>query len=247
MALISLPCHALAVTAWQRPGGRLSIHSGGKPLLTPERARVFLQTLGLSLRCKVLLRADMPVGGGAGSSTAALVALARLAGWRGTATDLAKACIRSEGATDPLMFPHPERLLWAARRGTVLDHLPALPAFEVLGGFFGRGLRTDAADQVFPDVSDLLQDWRAAAMRGDLAALAGLASVSANRTIALRQADQIPVAALAMATGALGHVIGHTGTARGLIFAPGTVPDDAANALRRAGLHNLVQFRVGGP
>ena len=247
MALISLPCHALAVTASQRPGGRLSIHSGAKPLLTPQRARVFLQTLGLRLQGKVLLRADMPVGGGAGSSTAALVALARLAGWRGTPAALANACIRSEGATDPLMFSNPERLLWAARRGVVLHHLPALPAFEVLGGFFGRGIRTVATDQNFPDLSDLLQDWQTAATMGDLAALAALASVSANRTIALRQADQIPIAALARETGALGHVIAHTGSARGLIFAPGTVPDGAANVLRRAGLHHLVQFPVCGP
>lgn len=241
LALISLPCPALAVTAWLRPGRHLVMHGAG--VLSPERARRFLRLLDLPFRAPVLLRADMIAGGGAGSSTAALVALARLAGWRGDALALARACVAVEGATDPLMFPRAERLLWASRRGAVVAALPALPTFEVLGGFFGAGQRTDPQDQDFPDIVDLVAAWRRA--RG-VSEFAALASESARRTLVLRHRGADPTADLARATGALGYVVAHTGAARGLIFAPQTVPDAARAAMRAAGFHGLLRFRAGG-
>ena len=45
--------------------------------------------------------------------------------------------------------------------------------------------------------------------------------------------------------GALGHLRAHTGSARGLIFAPGTAPAGVADALRAAGLAQ-VPVVVGG-
>ena len=71
-------------------------------------------------------------------------------------SDLARACVAVEGASDPLMFPAPERLLWASRRAEVLETLPPLPSFDVLGGFFGPNRRTDPRDANFPDISDLM-------------------------------------------------------------------------------------------
>ncbi len=244
LALISLPCPALCVTAWQRPGKTLRVHSGG--LVSTPRAQAFLRRLGLQLRAAVQMRASMPIGGGAGSSTAALVALARLAGWHGEPQALAQACLWSEGATDPLMFPHPERLLWASRHARVLDPLPPLPRFEVVGGFYGEGLRTDAADVQFPDIADLLPQWRSAARARDLGALARLCSESAHRTLALRHGGDDPIVALARSTRALGYLIAHTGAARGLIFAPQTVPEGAQAAMRAAGLRGVLRFRAGG-
>ncbi len=58
----------------------------------------------------------MMPGGGAGSSTAGLVALARALGFSGTPDDLARLCVAIEAASDPLMFPHAERLLFAPAR-----------------------------------------------------------------------------------------------------------------------------------
>ena len=246
VALISLPCPALVLEARLRPGPGLSIHGAGQRLLTPGRARRFLDGLGLPLAGRVTMRAAMPAGGGAGASTAALVALARLAGARHSPAALARASVKSEGASDPLMFAAAERLLWASRAGLVLDDLPPLPRLDVIGGFFGPPRRTEARDMAFPDIADLIDPWRRASAAGRAAALAELAGISAGRTLALRGPDGDPTAALARQFGAAGQVIGHTGSARGLLFLPGRIPDTAAQVLREAGMTGIVRFRVGG-
>ncbi|MFC2969105.1 propanediol utilization protein [Acidimangrovimonas pyrenivorans] len=245
VALVSLPCPALRVTAWLRPDRRLRLHSPQR-LIRLSDARRLLTDLGLAPRGAVALRADMPPGGGAGASTAALVALARCAAPGLAPATIARACHAVEGATDPLMFARSEGLLWASRAARVLGPLPALPAFDILGGFLGPARRTDPADCAFPDISDLLAPWSEAAARSDLPALARLATLSAERTLALRGPAGDPTAALARSLGALGIVIAHTGSARGLIFAPGTRPESARATLRRAGFHGLVHFRAGG-
>lgn len=247
LALVSLPCPALTLTATALPAKGLSLHCPqGVPILTPARARAFLARLGLSLKGRVTLSPAMPVGAGAGASTAALVALARLAGWNGDALSLARACVASEGASDPLMLSYPAQVLWASREGRVLAHLPPLPAFDILGGFWGPARRTDPADLHFPDISALLPDWTAAAKSQDLAALAKLATTSAQATLVLRNVQGDPTASLAAQLGALGYLIAHTGSARGLIFARGGVPRDGIATLRAAGLSRPLIFRYGG-
>lgn len=240
VALITLPCPVLAVEAFGAP---LSDAHG---LLPPARARDLLARLGLPDPGPFGLTANMPRGGGAGASTAALVALARLAGSRGGAGDLAKACVAVEGASDPLMFDAPERLLWASRRGEVLQDLPALPAFDVIGGFYGPNIRTDACDNGFADISDLIAPWQAAAHESDLAGLARLTSLSASRNLALRGPENDPTAGLCAVLGALGYSIAHTGSARGLLFAPGTIPPGARALLQGAGFRRIVVFKAGG-
>lgn len=244
VALVTLPCDALGVTARRLPAPHLALHSAGQRLLTTARARAFLASLDLPIRHRIILRADMPVGGGAGASTAALVAAAALAGWRGSASDLARACIAAEGASDPLMFPRPAEILWASRAAQSLAALPPLPPFEVIGGFFGPAIRTNPADNGFAEISDLIPQWTAAA--GDLPRLAALASQSADRHIALHGTQSAQPASLAAGLGALGYVIAHTGAARGLIFARGQVPTQARAALIAAGARQVVQFRAGG-
>lgn len=248
VVLISLPCAVLTVTAQQQPGQHLSIHTAGDtgPILTTATAQKFLALLGLPSPAHVTLIAEMPLGGGAGSSTAALVALARLAGWTGPPDALARACLAVEGATDPLMFDHPDRLLWASRDAKIIETLPALPKFAVIGGFYGAPQQTVAADLNFPDVADLVQDWRGAAQAQDLPALAKLAATSAQRSLALRGCLPDPTAQIARDLGALGHLIAHTGSARGLIFARGTVPANAQAALRKAKFAGIIQFPAGG-
>lgn len=236
VVLVSLPCAAVGLHGICLPG------QGHVQGMVARDARGFLRVLGLRLPGRVRLRAGIPPGLGCGMSTARLVALARLSGWDGPPAVLAGACVALEGASDPLMYPAPERMLWASRLGMSLAALPALPRYELLGGFWGRPLRTDPQDNRFADISDLLADWQAATR---LAAFAALASESARRTLALRGPSGDPTAALARDLGALGYVIAHTGAARGLIFAPGDVPGGAVAQLRAAGLRGVIHHKGG--
>ena len=247
LALISLPCPSLCLTATALPARNLSIHTPlGAPIVTPARARAFLGQLNLRLDAKVTLAPQMPVGAGAGASTAALVGLARLAGWRGDDLALARACVASEGASDPLMLRWPAQMLWASREGRILARLPAPPAFDILGGFWGEGQRTNATDLHFPDISALLTGWEQAAKSQNVAAIAKLATTSAQATLALRNEQNDPTAALAARLGALGYLIAHTGSARGLIFAKGAVPQNGLALLRAAGLSRPLIFGYRG-
>lgn len=235
MALLTLPCPVLAVTGRITGGADGGFGLAGP--LHPALARRLLADLRLRLPGRVVLRAAMPVGGGAGSSTAALVAVARLAGWRGPALTLARACVRAEAASDPLMLPDAGRLLWASREGRVIGTLPPLGRCDIVGGFFGPPQRTPAQAD-FPDISDLVAAWRAT---DDLRRQAALAAESATRRWG---ADGV-MARLAQQTGALGWVAAHTGAARGLIFAPGRTAPHWRAAMIEAGGHGLVAFRAG--
>ncbi|MGC8475218.1 MAG: biphenyl 2,3-dioxygenase [Acetobacteraceae bacterium] len=241
MALVTLPCPALRARALRQPGP-FALHQPGARVLSRVGAAGLLLSLGVRREEWFGLRLDMPAGGGAGASTAARVALARAAGvTHREAIALARLC--SEGAVDPLMLDDPGRLLWASRAGYVRARLPSPLRMEIVGGFFGPMRRTDPGDAAFPDIADLSEDWPAAC--GDLTGVAALASESARRTIRLRGPADDPTETLASATGALGFVIAHTGAARGLIFAPGIVPETTPAALRAAGFCHILRFRIG--
>lgn len=158
---------------------------------------------------------------------------------------LARACVAVEGASDPLMFPAPDRLLWASRHGQVLRDLAPPPRAEVLGGQWGAPLPTEPDDNDFDDITDLATAWMEASQRGDLAGCAALATASATRCTA-RRGPTDPMADLARDLGALGLVRAHTGSARGLVFAPGSLPEQGAAALREAGLTEVFSFATGG-
>lgn len=242
VALLTLPCLAMGVTATHWPGRGLSLYGSGR--VSPARARRFLARLGLRLSGRIVLSARAEPGAGTGVSTAALLALARLAGAGPVQAPvvLAGACLVAEGASDPLMLARPEASLWASREGRVLARMPALPRHEVIGGFWGRPSPTDPEDSDFADISDLVASWQAG---GGLAVLAGLASESARRCQTRRGPVSDPTPALARELGALGWMRAHTGSARGLIFAPGAAPPNAWHLLREAGLHGIVRFRGG--
>lgn len=242
VVLITLPCAVLGVTA-HIDAGEQGLRGAG--LDSPHGAAAaarFIADLALDLPQDIRLQACAEAGSGTGVSTASLLALARLAGWRGPASVLAQACLRAEGASDPLMSHNPARLLWASRQGRVLARLPTLPAHEVIGGFYGPPQVTDPTDSAFPDIADLVAAWRGTR---DLAEFARLAAISARRCLNLRGPAQDPTAGLACTLGALGWTIAHTGAARGLIFAPGCVPGHASQALRDAGLRGVLQFGGG--
>ena len=198
VALVTLPCPTLYAEAGLTQSRAFGLYQSQKAL-APTALRHLLQGLGLPVRGKFFLRLSMPLGGGAGASTAALLALGMAAGAQ-PGVALEAAVLAAEGASDPLLHARPERVLWASRLGVVLEDLPPLPRFEVLGGFLGPGQRTDPLDHHFPDISDLLAAWPGP----DLATMANLASQSARRTLALRGPANDPTEDLARRHGALG-------------------------------------------
>lgn len=252
VALVTLPAPPLRVEAELRPGA-FTVRCIGGPILDRATALTLHRAVaGGQPAGRLVLRSSMPPGGGAGSSTAALVAAASVyaaaAGRpRPEPERLARLCVRLEGASDPVMHADPARLLWAPRSGGVLGRLPPLPALDVVGGFLGPGVRTNPADLDFADVSDLVDAWGPAAADGDLAALARLATESAARNVARRGGPPLaPLLAVAARLGALGIVAAHTGSARGLIFAPGSSAiGEAAKALTTIGMAGVLQFRLG--
>jgi uncharacterized protein involved in propanediol utilization len=237
VALVTLPCPTLRVTLTARRGAFALHQPDGRAVPLAEARRLVPHDARLTLRV------PMPLGGGAGVSTAARVALLRLGGMTDPA-ELAAACHALEGATDPLMFPDPARLLWASRQGRALAPLPPLPRFDIIGGFFGPPRRTNPADMHFSDISDLVALWPAACAH--LPDMARLATESARRCLALRGPAGDPTPVLAARLGALGWTMAHTGSARGLIFSPGTVPDAALSDLRAAGFSTITRFGLGG-
>ncbi|MDD9728413.1 propanediol utilization protein [Mameliella sp. AT18] len=240
VALVTLACPDRGVRVTRHGDGPLRV-SGTPEVLAPDMVQGFLTALGVTLEGQVTITPDFPPGGGAGMSTAALVALGRLAGKDGA--EVARACLQIEGASDPLMWPGCDGLLWASRRAEVLDALGPVPHCEILGGFLGAPERTDPNDMRFPDVADLVADWPGSGLAGK----AALASESARRCTALRGPADDPTESLARDLGALGHARAHTGPARALIYAPGTLPDEAEAQMRAAGYAGVFRFMTGEP
>jgi len=240
VGLVTLPCSTLWAEAHMTQSRSFALYQSHPSVPRPV-LRNLLCGLGLPVVGRFALHLSMPLGGGAGASTAALLALALAAG-APSGESLEAAVWAVERASDPLLRPRPERVLWASRQGKLLANFPPLPRFEVLGGFFGQGQRTDPLDTNFPDIADLVAAWPGAS----LPAMAALASESARRTLALRGPTDDPTESLARRHGALGYCIAHTGAARGLIFAPRTVPQAASADLRAAGFSRITQFGCGG-
>ena len=244
VVLVTLPCDAIGVEVSRVDGGDFQIASA-KPVLALDRASAFLEALGKEPRGRFEFHSDVPPGGGAGVSTASLLALAQAAGVVATPDVLANACLQIEGAVDPLMLASPGACLWSSREAREVEVFGQTPTAEIVGGFWGAPERTVPEDSSFPDISDLLDPWREAVQNQDLARAASLASASATRTSRLRGPEGDPTTELVDCFGALGFQRAHTGSARGLIFEPGNVPDGVEDALRAAGYANVVRFQTG--
>lgn len=246
VVLVTLRPDGLFLRARRRASSLLSVKTphmpAGFPVPLPELRR-FLSDLNLPLTGAYNLHPVFPPGLGTGASTAALVAIARLAGYCGPPALLARACVATEGASDPLMFGHADRLIWCSREGKVLTQGPALPRAHLMGGFFGPPLPTRATDSAYDDISDLVATWQRAAALADFAALA---AESATRCLSRRGPPDDPTAQLAKDLGALGWSASHSGAARALIFAPGEVPRHAAAQMREAGLRSVQPLFTGG-
>jgi uncharacterized protein involved in propanediol utilization len=239
VALVTLACSVRgASVAWETAEDLSVADASGS--LDAARAARFLGAAGLPPCGRIAVTPDLPPGGGAGMSTAALVALGRAAGADGRR--IAAACLAAEGAVDPLMLEAPDAVLWAPRAARAIAPMPPPPLAEIVGGFWGPPERTDPADTRFPEVDDLIAAW---ARRPDLPEAARIATRSAERCTALRGPSQDPTLALAVRLGALGWARAHTGSARALIYPPGGAPDAAEEALRSAGYAHVLCFTTG--
>jgi hypothetical protein len=245
VVLVTLLPEGLALSASLRASDRLSVAcqgmTGSFPAPVPALQR-FLTGLDLPATGSFTLHPAYTPGLGTGASTASLIAMARLAGFKGAPDALAEACVAAEGASDPLMYPQADRLLWASRQGKVMAHLPPVPKAELVTGFFGPPLPTKASDEDYDDISDLIEGWKGC---DTLAGFAALASESAARCLARRGPADDPTAAVAKDLGALGWATSHSGAARALIFAPGAVPAHAMAACFDAGLRDVVRMVTG--
>jgi uncharacterized protein involved in propanediol utilization len=250
VALITLPCPVLTAQAWWWPGRGFAFMPGpGGPLSRPGAAALLRRRSGVASG-RLYLHSALPPGGGAGASTAALIAVARAVD-AGAArpglspTAMARLCIALEGASDPLMFPDPAAVVWASREGRVIETVAPPPSFDVVGGFLGAAERTDPRDRRFARIDDLLADWGRAVRRQDHETLAALATESARRQARYRGRPSLaPFERIATATGAVGIATAHTGSARALLYAPGRGnPEAGIGQLRALGARQVMRFR----
>lgn len=242
LALVTLVPDRLHVVARWQPSSSPACHTIGHGAFPATAVQRLHRALDLPLRGRSLLRLPFAPGLGTGMSTASLLAHARLAGYDGPPSLLAQAMVTAEGASDPLMFDQPDQILWASRIGVSLGRLPAPFRAHLVAGFLGPPRPTRPTDQDYDDLSDLFAEWPRAR---SLAEQARLSSESARRCQNRRGPGTDPMAALARDLGALGWTASHSGPARALIFAPGTVHPGAADLLREAGLHGICHLATG--
>lgn len=192
-----------------------------------------------------------PLGGGAGLSTlislTSLRAAAAAVGAVLTAEQEAACCLAVEGASDPLMYADAGRLVWASRLGRILERTAPGARFVAVGGFDGPPVRTRADDNDFPDVADLFQALIDARAAGDAAQEALTATESAKRN---QRRNPKPrwreLVALQQATGALGLIVAHTGSAVALLFEPDRADlHEVSAAMSRIGVSYVREFEVG--
>lgn len=243
VALVTLPCRGLWLEV-TRSDGPFALAPSLAQILDIDRLRVLLACLEAPMVGAFGATVAMPIGAGAGASTAALLAVAQLVAPHLQLAQIEAICHQMEGASDPLLRPKAERLLWASRQAKVLGALPNPPDLLVVGGFLGATVRTDPLDLNFPDISDLVAAWPAACR--EVSAFAGLVTASATRTLDLRGGDAKALHSLSLRLGAIGFAIAHTGTARAFLFPPHHRPEPALRALGDLGWDHLQTLRLGG-
>lgn len=245
VVLVTLPCPALVTQVSYRPGtGPLEV-AGAETAKTRVAGEALLARIAPGMGGRLEIERPAAPGTGVGSSTAdILAALRAIAGAFGvslSAEEEVGLALAAEGAVDPLMYPG--TVLFASRRGVVLERLPAPPPMRVVGALCGPGRATDPADRSFAPADMALTLLRDGLASGDLAAVAEAASLSAAANDALRPHPAATIfAEAARDVGALGEVTAHTGSARGLILRPNADPGPALEALAKRGITGAFAF-----
>ena len=260
--LVTLPCPLFATRARFRPlpTGPLTVEPGDRQRAWTA-ARMTLDALGRpgwggALR----IEGDVPLRWGCGSSTtdvlSTILAVADAFGRTLPPEWIARISVASESASDSLMYGPERAVLFAQRRGCVLQDLGGpLPVVRVLGfnTEIDRGVETLAlppcrysaweAEAFGPILGTL----RRAVDRQDPVLLGRVATASTLIMQRHRPKRAMPqMLALAREVGALGVQVAHSGTVAGFLFDPGPGAarrmEQARAGLRRLGLERSWEF-----
>lgn len=252
--LVSLIFPQLRSVAWARRTSGADVEISPEKSKAAAAVRLLLErfgargAFGISLRVK----SRIPEGFGLGSSTADVVAALRsvsaLLG-RGLAPeDELSLAVRAEGASDGAMF-HGGACLIAHREGRVIERfgrpLPSMGLISVnaaperpVDTLALAPARYDAAE--IASFGRLRAALRRAIEKSDLAALAGVATMSAEiNEKRLAQPRFADIKLLARSAGALGLQVAHSGRMIGLVLPPGLAPGDARVRALLGGLREL--------
>ncbi|MEM8787271.1 MAG: propanediol utilization protein [Pseudomonadota bacterium] len=244
MALLTVPFPAFGVRAVWAPAGPFRLAQPRRLIARGQAAALFRAAGWRHPFGHLRLTSTMPPGGGGGASTAAIVATARLLGL--AAPRLPDLAVAIERASDPSMLADPGAWLWAPRRARAVRQMARPAPMRLVGGFVGPPRWTDPGDGAFDDISDLVTCWDGAETAADFAALA---QASATRRLGRLGEDPAPWADAVRQSGALGFIIAHSGSARGLLLALDAGPPAilaARRALQARGARGCVTGRVGG-
>ena len=242
VVLITLPSlvHKVQVTF---TSGNFDVSQKGSRYYTQSVISNLLNHLKLQANGKFDISLFMPEACGTGSSTATRVAILRAVRPRMSTKTLVETCLLDEGASDPVMYSSPERLLWAPRLGKVLKQLPVLPKISCIGGFYGSPMKTNPNDKDFPIIKDLVDLWSLPRKTDKF--LAELCSESSSRTIFHRNLQDDPTKVIAKKIKALGFSIAHTGSVRNFIFPYNQIPEGTKNILIDSGFRGIETFSLG--
>jgi uncharacterized protein involved in propanediol utilization len=256
--LVTLPCTLYRTRARFRPvrSGPLTVEPGDRTRARTA-ARLTLDALGRTgWGGAVRIDSTVPLRWGCGSSTTDVLATIRaVADAFDTPIEpewLARLSVASETASDSLMYGPARAVLFAQRRGSVLQDLGGpLPRVRVLGvnTELDRGVETLSLPpcaysawevEAFQPILGLL---RRAVEQQDPALLGRVASASAQINQRHRPKRFMPeIVRLARDTRALGVQVAHSGTVAGLLYDPADDADgrigQAREALARLGLQS---------
>lgn len=260
--LVTLPCPLFGTRARFRPHptGPLTVEPGDRTRARTA-ARMTLDAVGRTGWGGALrIESDVPLRWGCGSSTTDVLStiMAVADAFQATLPPewIARIAVAAETASDSLMFGHDRAVLFAQRRGCVLQDLGGpLPAVRVLGfnTEAGHGVETLALPPVpyspweteaFRVILGML---RRAVERQDPALLGRVATASTVIMQRHRPKRGMPeILRLARETGALGVQVGHSGTVAGLLFDPGAGAarrvERARGGLERLGIDRILDF-----
>ncbi|HEY7771448.1 hypothetical protein [Longimicrobium sp.] len=262
--LVTLPCTLFRTSVRFRPlrSGPLTVEPGDRARARAA-ARLTLDALGRTgWGGAIRIESNVPVQWGCGSSTTDVLATIRaVADAFGAVLDpawIAGLAVAAETASDSLMFGPGRAVLFAQRRGRVLQDLGGpLPPVRVLG--FNTEGEHGVATLSLPPVPYTLWEieayrtilglLRRAVERQDAALMGRVATASTLIMQRHRPKRQMPeLLHLASEAGALGVQVAHSGTVAGFLFAPGPAADAgierARNGLDRLGVPASWEFSI---
>jgi uncharacterized protein involved in propanediol utilization len=259
--LVTLPCGLYGTRARFRPlrSGPLTVEPRDRPRARVA-ARLTLDALGRrGWGGSIRIAGNVPLRWGCGSSTTDVLSTIRaVADAFGQVLEpewIARLSVAAETASDSLMYPPEQAVLFGQRRGSLLQDLGGpLPRVQVLGfnteieGTETLSLPPIAYSvweiEAFQPILGLL---RRAVDQHDASLLGRVATASTEINQRHRPKPLIPqLLRVAKEIGALGTQVAHSGTVAGFLLQPGDdVPGrvrHAQAALARLGVHRSWEF-----